>query len=91
MYDWVIKAGIFRRVLSIVAILILLFLSAKGQTVKPEEIKAMVLRYQEDVRGPYKDIRWFCKDGSYRVPQERCPEPSPQRARYKDEVIFDHR
>ncbi len=51
------------------------------------EVSELVQRFKSDARGPYKDIRWFCTDGSFRVPQERCPEPSPQRARYKDEVV----
>ena len=41
-----------------------------------------------DIRGPYKDIRWFCKDGTTLPPKERCPQPGGvQRARYKDDVV----
>ena len=50
-------------------------------------IAKLISNYKADVRGPYRDIRWFCKDGSTVSPQERCPEPGVQRARYKDEVI----
>lgn len=51
------------------------------------QIKTLVEQYKKDQKGPYKDIRWFCKDGTTRPPQERCPEPGMQRARYKDDVI----
>ncbi|MDE3741701.1 PEP/pyruvate-binding domain-containing protein [Maribacter polysaccharolyticus] len=49
-----------------------------------------VARYKGDVRGPYKDIRWFCADGSIRAPKDPCPDnigPGVQHARYKDEVV----
>lgn len=49
-------------------------------------VKRMVALYQEDPRGPYRDIRWFCKDGTTVAPQQRCPEPGVQRARYRQEV-----
>ena len=52
------------------------------------QIHEMISRFKDDTRGPYKDIRWFCKDGSVLPPQERCAEPGGiQRARYKDEVV----
>lgn len=46
--------------------------------------------YKKDIRGPYKDIRWFCTDGSIRAPKDPCPEnigPGLQHARYKDDVV----
>ncbi len=49
-----------------------------------------VARYKNDLRGPYKDIRWFCTDGSIRAPKDPCPDnigPGVQHARYKDEVV----
>lgn len=55
-----------------------------------ELIKKQVLKYKSDIRGPYKDIRWFCTDGSIRTPKDPCPEnigPGNQHARYKDEVV----
>ena len=58
-----------------------------SQTVENSKLKEMVAQFKADPKGPYKDIRWFCKDGSTRPPQERCPEPGFQRARYKDAVI----
>lgn len=58
-----------------------------SQSVSWEEIKRRIESYKADGRGPYKEIRWFCKDGSIIPPQERCPEPGGvQRARHKEEV-----
>ena len=60
-----------------------------AQKVENAAIKERLETYKNDARGPYKDIRWFCKDGSFAKPrEEKCPEPGGvQRARYKDEVI----
>ena len=58
-----------------------------SQALKPAEIKGLIEKYKTDPRGPYRDIRWFCKDGTTVPPTERCPEPGNQRARYKDEVL----
>lgn len=53
-----------------------------------EAVRAMIERHKQDIRGPYKDIRWFCTDGSTLPPKEKCAEPGAvQRARYKDEVV----
>ena len=55
-----------------------------------DNIKTVVEKYKNDIRGPYKDIRWFCTDGSVRQPKDPCPDnigPGVQHARYKDEVI----
>ena len=55
----------------------------------PQQIKELITTYKNDVRGPYKDIRWFCADGSIRQPKDPCPENiglGVQHARYKDEV-----
>lgn len=57
-----------------------------AQKIENTQIKSMVEQFKTDPKGPYKDIRWFCPDGTTRPPQERCPEPGLQRARYKDAV-----
>jgi len=59
---------------------------AHGQKTDSKAIESMIRVFKSDPKGPYKDIRWFCKDGSTRPPKERCPEPGMQRARYRDEV-----
>jgi rifampicin phosphotransferase len=54
-----------------------------------EAIKKMIATYKQDMRGPYKDIRWYCADGSYAEPRVGCATQNKnnlQRARYKDEV-----
>jgi hypothetical protein len=30
-----------------------------------EAIQKMIAAYKVDMRGPYKDIRWYCADGTY--------------------------
>ena len=50
----------------------------------------IIAAYKNDIRGPYKDIRWFCTDGSLRQPKDPCPDnigPGVQHARYKDAVV----
>lgn len=61
-----------------------------SQELSNEQIKELVNSYKNDIRGPYKDIRWFCTDGSIRQPKDPCPEkigPGVQHARYKDAVV----
>ncbi|RED43428.1 pyruvate phosphate dikinase-like enzyme [Winogradskyella eximia] len=61
-----------------------------SQSVSNDQIKDLITTYKNDVRGPYKDIRWFCTDGSLRQPKDPCPEnigPGVQHARYKDAVV----
>lgn len=59
-----------------------------AQKIDNEGIKALVEKYKADPKGPYQDIRWFCKDGTVIPPKEKCPEPGGvQRAKYKNEVV----
>ncbi|MGB3587467.1 MAG: PEP/pyruvate-binding domain-containing protein, partial [Tunicatimonas sp.] len=61
--------------------------SSVAQDIDAETISKRVKSYKNENRGPYKDIRWFCPDGSVVPPQERCAQTGGvQRARYKDEV-----
>ncbi|WP_055443224.1 PEP/pyruvate-binding domain-containing protein [Lacinutrix himadriensis] len=69
----------------------LLFLAsnAQSQELSNDKIKQLISLYKSDIRGPYKDIRWFCTDGSVRQPKDPCPDnigPGWQHARYKDQV-----
>ncbi|MGB3077436.1 MAG: PEP/pyruvate-binding domain-containing protein [Saprospiraceae bacterium] len=72
--------------------LVLVFISASlsfsmAQVSNTEAVKAMIGRYKTDPRGPYRDIRWFCKDGTTRDPHDPCPDhKGSQHARLKDEV-----
>ncbi len=61
-----------------------------AQKISNETIKDQIDSYKKDVRGPYKDIRWFCTDGSVRQPKDPCPDnigPGIQHARYKDAIV----
>ncbi|MGB5420378.1 MAG: phosphoenolpyruvate synthase, partial [Algibacter sp.] len=61
-----------------------------SQKLSNEHISKQIIQYKNDVRGPYKDIRWFCTDGSIRQPKDPCPDnigPGFQHARYKDDVV----
>ncbi len=76
-----------RVFLANIAVLCLLEGSLFPQAVSNEEIRRRIELYKTDPKGPYKEIRWFCKDGSIIPPNEKCPDPGGvQRARYKDEV-----
>ena len=74
-------------------IILLFFISIENgysQKISNEKITEQITSYKNSIRGPYKDIRWFCTDGSLRQPKDPCPEnigPGVQHARYKDEVI----
>ena len=68
-----------------------LFISsnAVSQKLSTNYIVEQIKNYKLDSRGPYRDIRWFCTDGSIREPKDPCPEkigPGWQHARYKTEV-----
>lgn len=58
-----------------------------AQKLENVAIKKQIQQYKKDAKGPYKDIRWFCPDGSIIMPKEKCAEKGGvQRARYKEEV-----
>ncbi|WP_417444488.1 PEP/pyruvate-binding domain-containing protein [Joostella sp.] len=53
------------------------------------QIREYIQKYKKDIRGPYRDLRWFCDDGTFNMPKEPCGDDvgGVQRARYKEEVI----
>ncbi len=60
-----------------------------GQKLGNQEIKDLIDSYKKDIRGPYKEIRWFCTDGSIRQPKDPCPDnigPGVQHATYKNSI-----
>jgi hypothetical protein len=64
-------------------------ITAFSQKLSKEYLQEQISQYKNDLRGPYRDIRWFCKDGSIRQPKDPCPEnigPGVQHARYKESV-----
>jgi len=51
-------------------------------------IRNRIETFKIDDRGPYRDIRWFCPDGTVVPPRDRCSQRGGvQRARYKDDVL----
>ncbi|MCM4165306.1 MULTISPECIES: PEP/pyruvate-binding domain-containing protein [unclassified Arenibacter] len=65
-------------------------LISAGQKLGNQEIKDLINSYKKDIRGPYKEIRWFCTDGSIRHPKDPCPDnigPGVQHATYKSSII----
>ncbi len=74
---------------TLVLFLILCNTVSYAQPYSSDFLKAQVELFKQDPRGPYKDIRWFCTDGSIRDPKDPCPQeigPGFQHARYKDIV-----
>lgn len=72
---------------ALVLLSFMLVVPVSSQKVANEEINRRVAAYKKDSKGPFKEIRWYCKDGTILPPQEKCPEPGGvQRARHKDEV-----
>ena len=63
-------------------------ISIEAQT-DTANIRRMIARFKDDPRGPYKDIRWFCKDGTIREARDPCPgtKAGYQHASFKPEVI----
>ena len=79
-----------KKILFCTLILIFICTLAVAQKVSDKQIAEQVALYKNDIRGPYKDIRWFCTDGSIRQPKDPCPKeigPGVQHARYKDAVV----
>jgi hypothetical protein len=72
-------------------LLVFLFIgsNSNAQELSNSYIKEQIKSYKLDNRGPYRDIRWFCTNGSIREPKDPCPPnigPGVQHARYKTEV-----
>lgn len=55
----------------------------------PEAVKEQITEWRGLIRGPYRDIRWFCSDGTVREPKDPCPNDKDaiQRARLSPELI----
>ena len=77
-----------KKIFLLAILLVAAFMHAQNQD--NIKIAEKITAYKNDIRGPYKDIRWFCTDGSIRAPKDPCPDnigPGVQHARYKDEVV----
>lgn len=90
LFSWAKKARLrmitVNRALLVVFAIMTSFIEISAQVVSNEVIAKRIEAYKLDLRGPYKDIRWFCEDGSINMPKEPCEDEGVQRARYKDEV-----
>ena len=53
-----------------------------------EQIKNQIKAYENDSRGPYYRIKWFCSDGTIRAAKDPCPDDIEgiQHASFKPEV-----
>lgn len=68
-------------------ILVLITNPVFSQKKSNPEIQNLISKFKNDDRGPYRDIRWFCEDGTINLPKEPCKDQKGvQRARYKSEV-----
>ncbi len=75
-----------------VFLLFLLPLITMGQVSEKFEVdnkyvRDLIDKYKKEYRGPYKDLRWFCNDGTLNPPKEPCENGGVQHARYSDEVV----
>ncbi|RZS92019.1 PEP/pyruvate-binding domain-containing protein [Aquimarina brevivitae] len=54
-----------------------------------DKITSLVKEFKQDIRGPYQSIRWFCDNGTIRMPKDPCPDSigGIQHATYKDKVL----
>lgn len=60
-----------------------------GQEYTNARIESIIKNLRLDPRGPYKDIKWFCDDGTVREAKDPCPDEigGVQHARYKDLIL----
>lgn len=77
--------------LLIITIILIPFLGSSGalaQGYSNDQISKYIENWKNYNRGPYKDIKWFCDDGTVREAKDPCPEPlkGKQHARYAPEV-----
>jgi len=63
----------------------LFILNLSAQELSTNQVKSLISSYKKDPRGPYKRIKWFCKDGTEREPRDPCPDDigGIQHAKYK--------
>ncbi|MEO0733028.1 MAG: PEP/pyruvate-binding domain-containing protein [Bacteroidota bacterium] len=71
--------------------LLSILLLCVGTLTAQTDVAALIDKFQDDPRGPYRDIRWYCADGTI-VPsiEGGCATPdegNKQHASYKREVI----
>lgn len=75
--------------ITIVTITIVLSSSLQAQELPVSSIKKTIEFYKQNYRGPYKQIEWFCKDGTRRESKDPCPDNiggGVQHASYRDDL-----
>ena len=60
---------------------------SESHPVDNDYVANLIEKYKTAYRGPYKDLRWFCDDGTLNPPKEPCENGGVQHARYSDEVM----
>lgn len=62
---------------------------SEAQVFSDKQIADLIETLRNDVRGPYRDIKWFCDDGTMRDSKDPCPDEvgGVQHARMKDIVL----
>ena len=86
LLDSMTLAPVSRLALSVALVVSLLPQASAAQATAPE-LRALVRSLQEDRRGPFQAIRWFCPDGSVLAPRRRCSQPGGvQHGLLKDSV-----
>ncbi|MBF4985059.1 phosphoenolpyruvate synthase [Nonlabens mediterrranea] len=71
-------------------LLVLLPIFLWGQQYDDVKITNLIDDYRNLDRGPYKEINWFCEDGTVRDAKDPCPDAiggGIQHASYKTEVV----
>ncbi len=93
-YSYIYWKPLIKMMSKYLGIFFLLFcgtlLSQEKKELSNDAIAEQIAAHKKDIRGPYRDIRWFCTDGSIRQPKDPCPDaigPGVQHARYKEDVI----
>ena len=76
------------RSTSLLAALLLCFSGSILAESSPERIQSLIKEWRTAARGPYRDIMWFCDDGTFVRPRTTgCTGEGVQRARYSDGLL----
>ncbi|TYP98183.1 pyruvate phosphate dikinase-like enzyme [Tenacibaculum adriaticum] len=74
-------------------LLLILFISCsflEAQEQSTNQIVNLIKQYKNDLRGPYKSIKWYCKDNTERAPRDPCPDSiggGIQHASFKESAL----
>lgn len=54
----------------IIFLLCITSFQSAAQQLSNDRISTLIQEFKEDPRGPYRDIKWFCDDGTVREARE---------------------